>query len=124
MNLSDVTKKMILVIGLLLILTSVAGIFIFRSIESLFFALGALLGAALSVYKVITLDRMVASAQGKDEWALKKGVHFQYFLRFFLTGVVLALGIFLPFLNLWGVVAGVFFLPLAAVSMKFVKTKD
>ena len=127
MKLADVTKKMIWVMGLLLLITIAAGALFFRSPEALPFALGAVLGALSSVFKVISLDRMLARAQAeaqKGDWEPKKSTQIQPFLRFLLTGAVLALGFFVPFINPWGVIAGIFFLPIAAFSMKFTKTKD
>ena len=122
MNLTSVTKKMIWVMCLLLLLTAAAGALFFRSLEALPFALGAFLGGLSSVFKVISIDRMLAKAQESGE--SPKSAQFQPFLRFLLTGVVLALGFFVPFINPWGVVAGIFFLPIAALSMKFLKTKE
>ena len=123
MKLADVTKKMIWVICLLLLVTIVAGALFFRSFEALAFALGAFLGAVLCAFKVISLDRMVTTAQAR-EGGVSAGVQAQPFFRLLLTGAVLALGFFVPFINPWGVVIGIFYLPIAAFSMKFVPTKD
>ena len=123
-QLADVSKKMIIVICVLLLIATVAGIAFFRSFEAIPFALGAMLGAALCVYKVISLDRMVVAAQKKDPLDVNKSVHVQYFLRFILTAGVLLIGFFVPFINHWGVVVGLFFLPISAYATNFLKTKD
>jgi len=121
MKLTDVTKKIIGVICLLTLLFTVAAALFIRHFGVLDFALGAILGAGLSVYKVISLDRMVSAAQ---EGRPARGIHLRYILRFLLTGGVLLVGALVPFVNFWGVVAGIFTLPLAAFSMRFVKTAD
>jgi len=128
LKLSDMTKKIIVAILVLLLLVIAGGVVFYRSFEALPFALGAILGAGLNIYKMIMLDRLVKVASLAPEANQKSRLMRRYYLqtlfRFVLTAGVLALAHFVPFLNFWGAVAGIFILPLAAFSMKFVSHED
>ena len=129
MKLTDMAKKLIGAILLILFLLILAGLILSLSgvlhIRPLPFVLGALLGGALNILKVLMLEHMVKSAAGKAEGQAARGVYMQALLRFVLTGVVLGLAILVPDRAFfWGAVAGIFILPIAAFSMKFVRHKD
>ncbi|MCL2031452.1 MAG: hypothetical protein FWG93_07885, partial [Oscillospiraceae bacterium] len=66
------------------------------------------------------LERAVARTVEMEE---KQGVNYirmQYFLRYLLTGAVLAAAAFAPdnILSLWGAIAGVVTLPLAVYALR------
>ena len=121
MKINDIAKKMIFVLCGLLVIIVVASVVYYRSLAFFPFALGASLVVALNIIKVVMLDRAVDKAltmtEGKDA---SNYIRLQYFLRFILTGAVLVFVAVSPdhYLNLWGGVAGVFTMPVAAYSMK------
>jgi len=124
MKLSATTKKIIWVIcilSLVAILASVIVCFIFyQPLDFWPFALGALLGAGLSIFKIIMLDRTVTKNLSKGDSFTQGPIYLQYFLRFVLTGLVLLLAALSPYTSmLWGTAVGIFTLPIAAFSMKF-----
>lgn len=118
-NLSEVTQKMIFVIAALAGLICLGGLVFFRSIEAFYFANGVVLGAALNVLKVIMLEGMVRKLGASAESYRVHKVYLQIALRFILTAGVLLIGVFVPFVNLVGVVAGIFTLPISGFAMKF-----
>ena len=59
----------------------------------------------------------------EEETAVKNHARLMYLLRFFLTGVVLAAAVLVPVFDIWGAVAGLFTLPIAASLSKAVKFK-
>jgi len=120
---------MILVIGISTLVIIVAGAAIYRSVEAIYFAFGAILTSALNVLKVVLLERTVKKAVDIEEPETGKNyVRLQYLLRYFLTGIVLlAVGLVTayanpPFINIWGAIAGIFTLQISVIvvrSMKF-----
>ena len=114
---------------LILFLFMLAGVILSLSgvlnIRPLPFVLGTLLGGGLNIIKVLMLEHMVRSASKKEEGQATRGVYVQALLRFVLTGAVLGLALLVPDRAFfWGTVAGIFILPIAAFSMKFVPHKD
>jgi len=118
MKLSDIAKRMILVIGISFLVLIAAGIAYYRSFAFLPFALGAFLGTALNVYKVIMLDRTVKKVAGMEKEKAGNYVTVQRFLRFLLTGIILVLSALLTFINVWGAAAGVLTFQIAAFFIK------
>lgn len=118
-NLTEVTQKMILVIAVLAGIICLGGLVFFRSIEAFYFANGVILAAALNAFKVIMLEKMVKKISVSAETYRIHKVYLQYIMRFALTAVVLLIGVFVPFVNLVGVAAGIFTLPLSGFAMKF-----
>ena len=118
MLLSDIAKKMTLVIVVSLLLPIAASIVYYRSFAFLPFALGVLLGAALNILKVILLDHTVKRVVDKSQKNAENYVRFQHFLRFLLTGLVFVASVFLPFINIWGTAAGVFTMQIALFFTK------
>ena len=93
-----------------------------RNLLSLFdflpFFFGVSLGSVVSIVKVFLLDNTVNKALSMDKPS-GKYVSLQYFIRFFLTGVILYIGAVVPDINLWGVAAGVIAFQLATYGIKF-----
>ena len=117
-NLSDLSKKILFILGALLLLLILASIAYYRSLAFLPFAAGALLGVALNALKVIMLDRAVKKAIAMEKKSAGNYIGVQNIVRLLLTGLVLVLSAVLPFLNLWGAAAGVFTLQIALFLMK------
>ena len=119
MKLSDIAKKMLLVVCLALPVIVLAGYAYYRTLEFLPFAYGALLGTVLNAAKIFMLDRAVGKIPGMD--AVKAGnyVRAQHLLRLVITGLVLVAAVYVPFINVWGAVAGVSMYQIAVYSLKF-----
>ncbi|MCL2508866.1 MAG: ATP synthase subunit I [Oscillospiraceae bacterium] len=118
MRLSDIAKKMILVICVSLLVIVAAGAAYYRSLMLLPFALGAFSGATLNVLKVFMLDRAVKKIAGMEKERAGNYARVQHFLRFLLTGAVLVIAALVPFINIWGAAAGVLTYNIAALFMK------
>jgi len=131
MNLSLASRKMIMVICIATLVIVAAGAAIYRSLEALYFAFGAILTSGLNVFKVYLLERTVKKAIDMEQPDSGKNyVRFQYLVRYFLTALVLlAVGLVTlyvkpPFINIWGAVAGVFTLQIAVISVRSMKLKE
>jgi len=118
MQLSDTAKRMTVVIGVSLLLPIAASIAYYRSFAFLPFALGALLGAALNILKVILLDHTVKRVIAMGQKNAENYVRFQHFLRFLLTGLLFGASAFLPFINIWGTAAGICTMQIAVFFAK------
>ena len=116
---SALAKKMTLIICALLSIFLIAAALYYRSLSFLPFAYGALLGTAVSILKVILLDRAVDRAIDMEKKRAGNYVNLQHFLRLSLTAGVLILGAVFPAISLWGVVAGVFAYQLSMYALKF-----
>ncbi|MCL2812358.1 MAG: hypothetical protein FWD25_10810 [Clostridia bacterium] len=115
---SDIAKRMLLVVGALWLLLVAASAIYYRSMDFLPFALGALLGVALNVVKILMLDRAVKNAVRMDEVRAGGYIRLQHFLRLMLTGLVFVLAALVPFISLWGAAAGVLTLQVALFFAK------
>ena len=121
MKLSDVAKKMIFILGiafLILLAAGFTGSFFISALEFLPFALGALLGALLNVFKVWMLDRTVKKVVGMEAAKAGNYVRMQQLLRFVLTGLVLVAAALIPFISIWGAAVGVLTFQIALPFMK------
>ena len=119
MKISETAKKMVCIIGVSSFVFILAGAVYYRSLSALPFALGVLLTSALNALKILLLERTVEKAVVMEEQGAANYVRLQYFLRFMLTGLVLIAAALLPFISLWGAVAGTFTLQIAAYAVKF-----
>lgn len=118
MELSDLAKKMtrtILIISVVSILISAV---YYRSLEFLPFMYGILLGAAVSISKVILLERAVNRALEMGQKKAGNYVTLQHVMRMLLSGVVLVLGAIVPQISLWGVAVGILAFQLAIYGMR------
>lgn len=119
MKLSKLAKRMILTIiaiALICILTSVV---YYRSLDFLPFMLGVILGSVASIVKVFLLEHAVDNALTMEEKRAGNYVSIQHILRLLLSGVILFLGAVVPYISLWGVVAGILAFQLAIYNVKF-----
>jgi len=133
-DMTDLKKKMIVTIGILFVVFVVGGIIYYAInsavIDSLPFIGGALLGAAVSVGKVIMLAYVVDKSLTKDEKAAGNYIRLNHLLRLALTGAALLLaGLAVRFLDwdasiLWGTAAGVLSYQAAVYTLKFSTKKE
>jgi len=127
MKISVTAKRMIVGIIIYSLVFIAAGALYYRSYSVFPFAAGILLMAALNCLKVAMLERVVKTVADMDE---KKEagnyVRVQYLLRLLLTGIVLFIAATdkVPFVSLWGAIAGIFTMQTAAFSLKFFPVED
>lgn len=96
--------KAIVVVGIVGIIISVI---YYRSLEFLPFLWGVLIGCAVSIYKVILLDKAVNKALSMESKQAGNYVTLQQLLRLGLSAIALVLGATVPQISLWGVVLGI-----------------
>ena len=116
---SDISRKLLFVLVALLLLLILISIAYYRSLSFLPFAAGAFLGFLANALKVIMLDQTVRISVSMEANKAGNYVRIQYFLRMLLTGLVLVLSAFLPFINIAGAVAGILTLHVALLLMKY-----
>ncbi len=116
---SDLTKRMIVTIIIISLVCILASAVYYRSLNFLPFMLGVILGSAVSIVKVLLLERAVNKALSMEKHRAGSYVSIQHLLRLFLTGVVLFLGAVVPQISLLGVVAGVLAFQLSLYRIKF-----
>lgn len=120
---SDIAKRMSLVVcASLPLLVGGAAVF-YRSLAFLPFAYGALLGTGLSIAKIISLDRTVRKVTDMEPRRASNYVRLQSLLRFLLTGGVLVLAAWVPFVSLWGAAASILVYQAALYSMNWLSKK-
>lgn len=118
MKISKTSKSIMQVIAILALVFAVAGAIYYRSLEMFPFVFGVALGAALNVGKLFLLERVVDKCVSMEKQAATNYIRLQYLLRFFLTGIVLAVSAVAPFINLWGTAAGILTLQIASFFAK------
>ncbi len=107
MNISEIARKMtisIIIIGLVSILAS---IIYYRSLDFLPFLLGVLIGSTTSILKVYLLKRAVDKALTMEEGKGKNYIALQHILRLGLSAVALLIGALFTNISIWGVVVGI-----------------
>jgi len=112
MNVSETVRKMIMVMLVAGLIMSIAG-FVFSIfnpiIHPLYFTFGVLLTTGLNVLKVVWLERAVqAAVLMEDQTASSNYIRVHYLLRFLLTGLVLVAAVYIPFIDLFGAIFGLF----------------
>ena len=116
---SAIAKKMMRILCILLFVLVAAAVLYYRSFSFLPFALGALLGTAVSAGKVLLLDRAVDKAIAMEKKKAGSYITLQHILRLVLTAGVLVLGAVVPAISLWGVAAGIFAYPISMYVLKY-----
>lgn len=119
MKLSNLAKGMIRTILIVALICIVGSIVYYRSLACFPFILGVVIGSAVSIIKVLLLERAVDKALSMEQMHAGNYVAIQYMLRLLLSGAVLVLGAVVPQISLWGVVAGILAFQLATYSLKF-----
>jgi len=130
-ELSKMSKRMIMMVGVSALVFMLAGAVFYRSPAALPFAFGVLIPAALNILKIAMLDRTVKKVIDMDDPNTGKNyVRLQYLLRYLLTGLVL-LGIGLvhtrtdpPLISIWGAVAGIFTMQISVIICRSMKLDD
>ena len=115
---SAIAKRVLAVMGAMLLLLIAASAAYYRSLDFLPFALGALLGVALNVVKVLMLDKTVNRAVQMEKARAGNYIRIQLFLRYVLTGLVFLAAVLIPFINIWGAAIGVCTLQIALFFAK------
>ena len=120
MKLSDIAKRMVLVIVIctFAILAACAVLAFLHITEFVPAALGAMLGAAISISKVVMIDSTVKKIAGMESERAGSYVRMQHFLRFGLTAILLAIAAIAPFIDLISATAGVLSFQAATLSMR------
>ena len=131
MNLSLLSKKMILFIGIAALFIIAGGAAIYRSLDALYFAFGVILTSSLNIFKVFLLERAVKKTTSLEiPDAGKNYIRIQYLLRYLLTGIVLlAAGLIStyvdpPFINVWGAAAGIFTMQISLIIVRSMKLNE
>lgn len=121
MKLSNLAKKMVSTILIIAMACVLLSIIYYRSLKFFPFALGVFLGSAVSITKVLLLERAVDKALTMDQ--VKAGIYvsMQHVLRLLLSGIALLLGAVVEQISLWGVVAGILAFQLAVYYVNFHK---
>lgn len=119
MKLSDLAMRMILTILIIALICILASVVYYRSPDFFPFMYGVFLGSAVSIAKVLLLERAVDKALAMEQTRAGIYVSMQHILRLVLSGVALFLGAVVPQISLWGVVAGILAFQLAVFNIKF-----
>ena len=119
MKMYEITKKMIVAIGVLSLLIIGGGVIYYRSVDCLPFIVVTLLGSGVSVLKVKLLADGVDKSLKMEAKAAANYIRLQHFLRLLLVGVVLLLAALVPWISLWGAAAGVFTFQISLYFLKF-----
>lgn len=118
MKLSNIAKKTIVTILIMMLILIAGGVLFYRSLSSLPFIFGVILGSTASIIKVVMLEAAVDKALTMDKKAAGNFLQLQHLLRLLLTGAVLLLSVLLPFINLWGTTASIFTFQLSLFFLK------
>lgn len=118
MKLSDLAKRMIFSIVIIALVCILGSAIYYRSLDSLPFVFGVLIGSAVSIAKVFLLERAVDRALTMEQKHAGYYIGFQHILRLLLSGAVLFLGAIVPQISLWGVTAGILAFQVSAYSVK------
>ena len=129
MSISPTVRKMILIMLVAGFIFSAIGLIASMHVEVISpipFTLGVFVSTALNIIKVIWLERIVsATVKLEDEKAAARFVRLHYMLRLLFTALVLFGGAFLPFIDLWGLVIGLFtYHPAKYALGVFIKNDD
>ncbi|NLA57748.1 MAG: hypothetical protein GX855_02430 [Firmicutes bacterium] len=119
MRLSDLAKSMVLTILAVALICVLAAAIYYRSLGFLPFALGALIGSAVSIAKVFILEHGIDKALSMDQKRAASYLGLNHILRLLMSGAVLFLGAVVPHISLWGVAAGILAFQVATLNIKF-----
>ena len=112
MSISPAVKKMIIIMlgtALLMIIAGVIASFYIEVLQAVPFVLGVFISTSLNIIKVIWLERaVIAAVKLDDKKSASNLVRLHYVLRLLFTALVLIGGAFLPFIDLWGLLIGLF----------------
>lgn len=124
MKVSELAKRMIIRISVIASICTLGAVLYYRSFGFLPFLLGAIIGTAVSIIKVFLLERAVDKALTMEKDDAVKYITLQNIIRLMLSGVALVISAVVPFINLWGSVAGVLAFPFASYGENFRSKKQ
>lgn len=107
MNISEISRRMTLSIIIIGLVSILASIIYYRSLEFLPFLLGVVAGAIISIVKIFLLKRAVEKVTTMEKGKAGTYISVQHMLRLLLSGAVLFLGALVPQISLWGVIVGI-----------------
>lgn len=119
MKTSDLARKIIFRILVIALASILLSIIFYRSFAFLPFMYGVFLGSAVSVAKVVLLDRAVDRALEMGQKKAGNYVSLQHVLRLLLSGIVLVLGAIVPQISLWGVAVGIIAFQFAIYGVRY-----
>lgn len=107
MKLSEEARGMIQTILVIGVIGMLISLLYYRSIDSLPFLWGALIGTFVSIIKVIMLDRTVDKSLTMEAKQASNYVALQQLVRLGISAIALYIGATVDGISLWGVVVGV-----------------
>ena len=123
MKMHKISSKAIMIMLVVALVMMIGGVIFHRSIDQIIpFVLGVLLTTALNVVKLLMIERTAERivALGEGEGKAKAIAGFQYLIRYFLTFAVFLVAAFVPFIDIFGAVFGIFTLTIAMYILRFV----
>ena len=106
-NLSEIPRKMIATLMVILFILILGSFIYYRSTAAISFVLGSVLGIGSSIARVILIERSVNRIVAMDPKATASYIQLQYLLRMAVTAIALGTAVIFPTISLWGVMAGV-----------------
>lgn len=105
---SDTSKKMIIVMCILLVIETIGGLFFFNTfIGFVGLFIGLLIGTGLSIVKLILMEKALIKSVSMEKKAASNYINKQYFFRYLATVIILVIcAINHPTINLFGVGIG------------------
>ena len=108
---------MLITAAIMIAAGTVASIY-FPDILPIPFALGVLLSTGLNIVKLKWLNHAVKTATSlEDKGAAANYIRLQYIFRFLFTALVLLIAVFVPFIEFFGAVIGLFTFQAAKYAM-------
>ena len=106
---SELAKKMLILIAGICAIGAVAGFIFFPSLSGgLSFLYGILMGMVVSIFRVFSIERSVTKALLQDEARAKVYANAQYLFRMFIVAIIMIVAaINHPTINIWGLLLGV-----------------
>lgn len=121
-RLTELAKQTITAILITTLIFLLGSVLYYRSLGFLPFLLGLAVGTAVSIAKVVLLEKAVTKVISMEQHKANAYVSVQYLLRMMLTAAALLVGAVVPWISLWGALAGVIAFQIAIYIVHF-KTK-
>ena len=126
MRVSETSRKLFTIMAVVALIIIIGGALYHRSMpEVMYFALGVILTTCLNAVKLLMLERTAEKIVNLEEEARAKGAAgLQYLLRFVLTIGVFLAAAFIPLIDLFGAIFGIFTMPLSLHIWRIVSKKQ
>ena len=120
MKLSAIAKRMILVtVFCFFIIVAIGALLAVLNVAEFWpLAFGAVFGTAISLLKIIMIERTVAKASCMSAEKVGNYVRMQHLFRFAITGVLFIAAAIIPIINIYSAAAGILSFQAAAVSSR------